>query len=510
MSHNRPSQPLDSRTVFADPLSTSQTENGSQEHPYKTLQAALDAIPTPGDAGEALLPWVVNLKGIFDEDIDFPSKGHVHLLGDSGATILTGNTITWDAEAPTYAETSTLIFSRVRCVSDITITAVAGVTLHLELQDSQLANVTASGVTDAGTTTFEASFSQVGDINFNGSMSAHNTDFEDVTTSKVLSLESVTANSLTSTDATQDATLRKFRSAGDVTCTGYIKAFDQGLVSGNLTVGGSVSNPCRITNTLVIGTSSFGDVGVIALCSFTGTFTVTGGSSSTQIFLSNFAALSTINGGNTLDITVGCSFASLTVNVIPTRGFFTTSITGTFTGPSGSFKVGDSSKGMNVPTLAGGATEDLVSVASGGGGSSFFQEAIVTLTGGNAVGSMGVLNSNPVEVLPAPGAGKTYIFSGAEFKFTPGSVAYDNAGASGGFNLNWEGTFDNAISGPFSFGFSDGALPDPPQSQFSTVGGGVPLYENTAVNLKTDGDYYDTEGNGTLSVRVIYAEVSTL
>ena len=116
------------------------------------------------------------------------------------------------------------------------------------------------------------------------------------------------------------------------------------------------------------------------------------------------------------------------------------------------------------------------------------------------------LSATPVEIVPAPGAGKMIQFLGATFQYVYGTTAY-TVDADAGFSLFYGVmTSNNVDDGTAQTGFLDQTSK---QILVSSPNGSHPIYtqvqtENQALNMANPGVADATLGDGTLVVNVAY------
>jgi len=177
MSHKfaaPPIGPFAENCVYVDHSSTSDSEDGSLAHPYKTIQAALTAKPAPTSAAEANSPWaVLIIPGYYPEDLVIPTTGTIVLQGSGGQVKLgsatpTTNDITYAAAVGTYSETSSLELRDFYTMGTITVSNAAE-TANLLMRDAPVGvEIDGTGIFDPEFGILDVRDSTVAAIDFNG------------------------------------------------------------------------------------------------------------------------------------------------------------------------------------------------------------------------------------------------------------------------------------------------------------------------------------------------------
>ncbi len=112
------------------------------------------------------------------------------------------------------------------------------------------------------------------------------------------------------------------------------------------------------------------------------------------------------------------------------------------------------------------------------------------------------INDAPIEILPAPGAGKFYVVVCVSAKYNFGGSIY-----SGGSNFEfYYGTVQKLNSGGGTFiggvvAGADVSIVDFSLPYFGS-GGDIAVFENSPLNLYATTNF--TNGNGTLDVQILY------
>jgi len=348
--------PFASRSVYVDQDSTSATEDGSTAHPYKTIQAALDAMPAPGSALEAAEAWFVLVEaGIYEENLVSPANGFVHIRGTALVKIGTAaaaKTISRTATTGAYTEPNLLKLENISVTGALTLIAGATVENTVEMNDCNVTGaLDGSGITTGSTSdlTMRRSTAQAG-VDFNGDGFLYDTDISGGATDFVNLIADRTtfAGGLLTVSNRVDrmdecsaaaATITWFVDIKNSTFTG---AFTNGSIAGKVF-------SCKFE-----GTASFAGANetYIRACQFDDTLTTTGALDrlvGCQVdgvadFAAGLGTAANVEFGSTVEVNDAAA------------NFLNCDINSTFTGPASSYRADGATVEKSSPTLAGGAT----------------------------------------------------------------------------------------------------------------------------------------------------------
>lgn len=342
MSHKVAAPPMapfpGGSTAYVDNNSTSVTEDGTSLNPYKTIQAALNAIPTGG----GLYRTITIAPGTYDEALTLPTQSTVTLVPVSPGTIFLGvplgtpRNVTW---SPVFQSTGIhrMTFEHFVMNGAITVSApLAGVSPELVLKQCEVAGTTTTGtIYDSTVVLF---------------------DFQQTTTSGLVSVDAVFAGE------------RSIFQAAVTAAQGGRIANCQFLTS--LTINGAPTS-FEILNTSITTDATLTNCGLLTGVTIGGLLSLAG--TKPRIYNSNITGALTSTGAS-FDVAHASAFyGGVTLDAIPTRGFFGCYLAGSFTGPSGSYRVDSTTAADSGATLVSPATEDAVVVSgppsgSAGGG----------------------------------------------------------------------------------------------------------------------------------------------
>jgi hypothetical protein len=360
MSHKLPGPPIGpfGATVYVDKDSTSAIEDGSTAHPYKTIQAALDAKPDPAPdlLAENLFWGVVINAGLYDEDLTIPPKGRIALLCHSGlvylATAALGpRNITWNPVIGDFGTDGLLHTQFINTVGNLTVTAGAGVKAEVLLRESEVS----------------------GNIVITSDPSSAELSLENASVGGAVTVANGTVSGIRS------------NLNGNLSCGGLERWWDGGLQA--VTVTGDTGT---LRDADVQGNASFGNgMDKVVRCGFGGDLTVSSGHVNlmedtdvgSNLTLQTFTILrggymtgaAGFNGTGKVRDTHFESLVTKTADAVFFHGCrFNNGLTTagnndrfyncdfpsgtTFTGVAGSYAVDANTHGKSDPTLAGGAT----------------------------------------------------------------------------------------------------------------------------------------------------------
>src|SRR3990167_5098698 len=94
------------RTLFVDHVPVDSTQDGSLANPYLSIQAAVDAVPTPATVADSVNDWMILIApGDYDEDIAISGPVRLALIG-LGAFRLGLYTVAEPPEPPQRPQTN--------------------------------------------------------------------------------------------------------------------------------------------------------------------------------------------------------------------------------------------------------------------------------------------------------------------------------------------------------------------------------------------------------------------
>ena len=468
MSHNftaPPIAPFDPQLVYADPASTSALEDGSLAHPYKTIQDALDARPTPTSDEDAQRPWIIRALGDFDESIVIPSTGIFHIIGDSTVRLGTPanpQTFTWTPGEPDFSEAPSLTLENVRILASISIgQADASISFSLTLKSCYLeTEIDGNGIigdVDTASLTLE-DCTLISGITWLGYVTMRRcTITGDCTVDRFDLIQDCTTQNLTASETDQAVVMQNVTVGGSISFGGGCDILENvsavACSMGATGVGRGIIRGCRFTAFV-----SLGDISVIDATTFSSTVTIDGGSLHVSFYQTTIAALLTVTNGPRIQEAHHSQFLlGITVDDTIMAGLFSCLVVGAFTGPIESLLADSVTVSRSVYSLEGGATLFVVGASSGGGGGGGLEVNRVTLLipGGSTAGTVGRLQTSPVAILPAPGLGKFIVPIRAQWEAVwPSSSPEAYNGAMSGFlGLRSIGGLGYGVQGPSVSGF---------------------------------------------------------
>jgi hypothetical protein len=116
-------------------------EKGTEACPYKSIQAALNAIGPAANAAEELQAWEVRIaSGFYDEDLQIPDLRTIHLNAGGGGCLLSNTTLTNlrtivldSAAAPASPFPKALTITNMAMIAPLSLTQGVGITTQYEV-----------------------------------------------------------------------------------------------------------------------------------------------------------------------------------------------------------------------------------------------------------------------------------------------------------------------------------------------------------------------------------------
>ena len=373
MSHKiatPPGGPFSGGQVVVDKSSTSQIEEGSWQNPYKTIQAALDAMPAPVSI-DTLVWSVIVVSGLYEEDLVLPPSGYVALSPvTAGGLIILGDptgvarSIVWDpvnSGLPAAAKLTGFLVT-----GDITVTTVTNdFSPSLTLANCQLSNGVNTGlISDPGLLTIDFDGCEVeGSVTVDAIIAGRNSSFAGVTCYNLDRMyDSQFQGELTTTgDGSQE--LKRCGFNTNLTFNGTVGQLEDLDIGGNLNVLGA-PGAVGMRSVTVGGTSILTDIDVIDSGNFDGALSLLG-TRTPRVYSTRFGGLVTCTV-TPFDVAYTSVFyGGITLGAVPSKGFFGCHIEGNINGPVGAYKVDSATVGSNTPSLVPPVTRALLGPAIG-------------------------------------------------------------------------------------------------------------------------------------------------
>jgi len=351
MSHKLPGPPSGPfAAVYVDLNSPSADEDGSYAHPYKTIQAALDAKPAPTTALEAAIPWVVHIApGVYEEDLTIPSTGRTILQGQSFSSLGGGGparSITHTATTGAFSEANGLLMYFMNVTGDVDIIAAGAVETGLELENCGVDGDVTSTIGTPANSSVDIRDGSIGGslisqcpailkgVNVNGDITSYQLEARDSQ-----------CDNLTVSDETQ--LLHRCEVGGNANLADVTR-IERTTIGGTLIQAGPLN---LIEDTGVSGNATVGAVTTARNVGFGGTLTTTGVCG--QFHGCKVASLATFAADGPDFFT--CGFEAVTVVDILSR-WSDCEITGNFNGPAGSYRADGPTQDISTLTLIPPAT----------------------------------------------------------------------------------------------------------------------------------------------------------